>query len=793
MSRLLAPVVTLVFGSTAPAVPVADLPPGALARSGGTAFRHPDRPTALSFSADGARLASGGTDGTLRVWDVATGAELHRVAVADSPAVVAAFSADGTLLAAAFGDRKVRLFDARTYRPLRTLPSPDLDALCLTRDGGLVGGVGRYGELPVIEAGSGLERIELPPGNALALAADGRRAAATDEKDKDRVTVYELPGGKPLLTVRHGSDNDPLTGVALSPDGSKLAAGGERAAGRVKVWDVQSGKLLGDWPGQAPVAFRSADQVVALRAGRVVVWELGKADPVREIDAGAYLFAVSPDGRRLATAGGGTRIRIWDLTTGSEQLLPGDEPTEVRDLAPDGGDGLLVSTTRGLRTWSPMGKPAERPVLAGDHGAAVAAGDWLIAASGARVGVWDGYAPGRPLPAEPTRLVIGVGGRLRTAGASIDGTRVALLTGDRTLTVADPATGRVLRTWEAPAAVMSAALAPEGSRLTAVTRPGSVRCWDLTGAGSGPPAEAWSARVAAGPHGAVVYPAADGRLVAVASPVRVTLFDAASGSRIDGFMRRLTDGPFRSVALSPDGALVAAGFEGAAGSVAVWETTTRSVVRRFASGTGTVRHLVFRDGGRTLVSAGGDDTLIAWDLSGRSGRPAPTADNLRAAWDLLDRDDPAVGYPPVWTLAAGGADGLAAIRAGLARSGETEARVKRLIAELDAPSFRDRERAGEELMALGSHALPALIAAAESHPSAESRRRAEGALAVLKEANVVIPPHGLFGEPLRRVRAVAALEAIGGPEAVRLLDEIKGAGGRPSEEAERALKRAAAR
>src|SRR5881392_2533998 len=53
------------------------LPQGALLRLGTVRFRHPDSTSALALSPDGRTVATLGS-GTLRVWDAATGKQLHR-------------------------------------------------------------------------------------------------------------------------------------------------------------------------------------------------------------------------------------------------------------------------------------------------------------------------------------------------------------------------------------------------------------------------------------------------------------------------------------------------------------------------------------------------------------------------------------------------------------------------------------------------------------------------------------------------------------------------------------------
>ena len=72
----------------------------------------------VAFSPDGGRLASVSHDGTLRLWEVATGREIA-VAAATALAVEAvAFSPDGRRIATGGDDGTVRLWDAHTGRPL---------------------------------------------------------------------------------------------------------------------------------------------------------------------------------------------------------------------------------------------------------------------------------------------------------------------------------------------------------------------------------------------------------------------------------------------------------------------------------------------------------------------------------------------------------------------------------------------------------------------------------------------------------------------------------------------------
>jgi hypothetical protein len=68
---------------------------------------------AVAFSPDGKRLASGGNDGTLRLWDAASGRELRRIEGHGGRLLSVAFSRNGTLAAAG---ASISIFDADSSR-----------------------------------------------------------------------------------------------------------------------------------------------------------------------------------------------------------------------------------------------------------------------------------------------------------------------------------------------------------------------------------------------------------------------------------------------------------------------------------------------------------------------------------------------------------------------------------------------------------------------------------------------------------------------------------------------------
>src|SRR5262249_31366158 len=117
--------------------------------------------------------------------------------------------------------------------------------------------------------------------------------------------------------------------------------------------------------------------------------------------------------------------------------------------------------------------------------------------------------------------------------------------------------------------------------------------------------------------------------------------------------------------------------------------------------------------------------------------------------------------------------------------GRTEAKgVDKLIAQLDDDEFEKREKATEELIALGRAAGRAVRRAAETG-RAEARARAASILERLTKGDT---DDQLRRRALQGLRALEVLELAGTPEARRLVEEV--AKGAPDAELTREAKAA---
>jgi len=95
------------------------LPPGALARMGSIRFCPGSTIQSIAFSPDRTTLASGTQDGTVWLWEIATGKEILVLRPGQTAVESVAFSPDGKLLACRDHNSGISLWDAATGKSVR--------------------------------------------------------------------------------------------------------------------------------------------------------------------------------------------------------------------------------------------------------------------------------------------------------------------------------------------------------------------------------------------------------------------------------------------------------------------------------------------------------------------------------------------------------------------------------------------------------------------------------------------------------------------------------------------------
>jgi serine/threonine protein kinase/WD40 repeat protein len=319
----------------------------------------------LAFEPGSERLALGGMNALL-VWDIAGGRQTLQVGRQDTMFIHGlAYSADGRRLVsiAVLRERwRLSLLGGSTVG----LAASTLGPSPFSAVSALISGNAEGCEVTVRDAANPEPRVfNTKTARVMALSPDGRWLALDAG---NRVDLWDLDAGRPMSRLDIGKGT--VTALAFSPDGQRLAMAVADDAGAKRAWEVTvkelasgktAAKLTGGEEGWvAALAFtQDGQQVLGAGEKRVYVWEVSSGKQTHEfalntrIGREAFSAAFSPDGKRLATNGGGGPLTLWDVETGQQMLalsgLSGNADSLV--FSPDGtrlagigleGDELVV-------------------------------------------------------------------------------------------------------------------------------------------------------------------------------------------------------------------------------------------------------------------------------------------------------------------------------------------------------------------------------------------------------------------------------------------------------------------
>jgi WD40 repeat protein len=535
------------------------------------------------YDSTGSRLASAG-DQTVRIWDPLTGRETLTFHGHTALVWRVALSPDGRWAASCGDDLVVRVWDTSTGLERFALAghTDRINVVAISSDGRWLASGSRDGTVRLWEAGSGSERLTLKPSpnrevQALAFSPDSRWLASNAN--------YR---GVRLWSVTTGREGDsfeghlaPVYGISFSADGARLAtAAGD---GTVKIWDMATGQETLTLRGHRNefvrcVSFSGDGGWLASGdcAGDLLLWNGSPFDPAeteresRAVHTAPFLVwdvAFSPDGRRLATVGGGSElVRLWDVQTGDVALL-------------------LRGLTRGAT------------------GVAFSQDGCRLAASSL-----DGTAKVRDTSTCQELLTLrGHTASLTDVAFRPGGEMIATSSHDYTVRLWDSASGHELRAFRAHGTdwTMRLEFSPDGTRLATAGGDGTVKLWDVARG-----YEVQTFREHTGGAAAVAF-APDGRLLASVGRDRtVRIWDTATGA--ERLTLRGHTKICEGLAFSPDGRRIASASRDR--TVKVWDVETGRELATLRGHVDAVLCAAFSARGNLLASGSRDQTVRIWSL-----------------------------------------------------------------------------------------------------------------------------------------------------------------------------------
>jgi WD40 repeat protein len=477
----------------------------------------------------------------------------------------------------------------------------------------------------------GRVRLRQGPGPAvLAFSPDGKTLASVesprlDLPGKHLIHLWEVATGKEVGHLESAPQHY-IWNIQFSPDGKRLSVlgnlfpsnGNEFGNWIFSDLELATGKEVREL--KEPSIASSFTQAVVSTDTTLIAWKNPEnwAIHIQDITSGKEVlqFAAQEDEQPERFTADGSRLiclghhknayRIRDVATGAERELPLFPRAIKTTFSPDGMEILAWEHNGPVRCWDVTAGREEGQLDNPDPGRTVAVAlspDGKIAAAGYSYGDirWWNRTTG-----ELGHHIHAHSNRVGTLTFSRDGKILASMQlGDGAIQLWDVATGDKLSPREGhQAGLASLSVASDGKTIATVGEDHTLRIWNATNGQELRRLRTSGTGVAFSPDGKTL--ATTGERESADRAGTVWLLDTSTGEKVRTFAGKIGF-PYRTLAFSADGTkLLGAGF---ANDSCVWHVASSKVLRQF--GTGSLA--LSPDG--TLLAEPFGGTIGFWDLA----------------------------------------------------------------------------------------------------------------------------------------------------------------------------------